>query len=200
VEDCEANGTVQGRAEVGGLVGRAYETRIYGSRASGAVSGVSTVGGLVGSLEHAGVGTSFAAGDVTGTESLVGGLVGYMFGAAAIGAAYSLGQVAGNGDVGGLVGGGTNGQIGQCYAFGVATGTPPIGGIIGTADLDLDESIGSVESSSSYYREESPASVPALGTPLSLAAFADIASFEGWDFATGWVMSAELGRPVLGWE
>jgi len=199
VEDCEASGTVQGTTEVGGLAGSARETIIMTSRASGAVSGVSTVGGLIGALE-AGVHTSCATGDVTSTENIVGGLVGRMGGPAGITGAYSVGQVTGNGDVGGLVGGGTVGEISQSYAFGVATGTPPIGGLVGTANLDPDDSVGSVSSTACYYREESPGSAPPEGTPLSLAAFGDAASFEGWDFASTWVMSEALGRPVLWWE
>ena len=198
VDDCEASGTVHGTTEVGGLIGYAHDATITTSRASGAVSAGSTVGGLVGALDgNSYLATSAATGDVTGTENLVGGLIGQLAGGASIGGVYSVGQVTGNGDVGGLVGGGTNGEINQGYAFGIATGTPPTGGLVGTADLDADASIGSVTSTACYYREESPAS---QGTPLSLAAFADVASFEGWDFATTWVMSAELGRPVLSWE
>jgi len=201
VEDCEASGTVQGATEVGGLMGSAYDTQIWRSRASGAVSGVGTVGGLVGALDGLSyLSASVASGDVTGTSNLVGGLIGQLGGPTSIGAAYSVGQVMGNGDVGGLVGGGTSGEISQSYAFGIATGTTPIGGLVGTADLDADASIGSVTSSACYYRKGSPTSDPPQGTPLSLAAFADVASFEGWDFASTWVMSEELGRPVLWWE
>lgn len=197
VVDCRCSADVEGVQGVGGLMGSMTGGTVLRAEASGTVTGTGPgVGGLIGmtSSGPTSIVSSRASGDVTGSANLVGGLLGNAVGnnsSTSIEASYSLGQVTGNGDVGGLVGGGIGVTIVDCYALGLVSGTAPIGGLVGSA---------SVTTTAAYYHEGSPASDPPQGIPLSLAAFADEASFVGWDFAETWVMSESLGRPVLAWE
>jgi|GEM_PF-2878857 len=210
-----ASGAVTGTAaEVGGLVGRKSEGSIADSSASGSVSGQSRVGGLVGFLtNYAVLSKSSGSGNVSG-ETYVGGLVGYdSSNMPAIDQCWASGNVTGGAYVGGLVGTRTDFYSGQnavaeSYAFGLVTwsgsGSRPanIGALMG----DVDDSI--IDSSRGRSQDPSLPLVGVLGgtssaqdsTLMSAAAFGSQANFAGWDFASVWVLSTELGRPILQWQ
>jgi filamentous hemagglutinin family protein len=105
ITNAYATGTVGGTGpNVGGLVGFNSNSTISNAYATGNVSGTLIVGGLVG-YGFGAVSNSYATGSVTGTGTYVGGLVGYNDGARTISNAYATGSVSGAGaDVGGLVG------------------------------------------------------------------------------------------------
>ncbi len=94
--NCNADGTVSGQENVGGLVGNNLGS-IYKSHTSAAVSGVMNVGGLAGRNDNFII-YSFARGDVfrmSGNEVNFGGFVGEINGT--IHQCYSTGMVSGDG-------------------------------------------------------------------------------------------------------
>jgi hypothetical protein len=102
--DCYATGSVHADEKgAGGLVGY-NEGEISGSYATGRVNGKEDVGGLVGGNEYMGQGQiadSYASGRVTG-EKHVGGLMGINSGT--ISRCYAVGSVSGFEQAGGLIG------------------------------------------------------------------------------------------------
>ncbi len=120
--------SVEGRNEVGGLVGRNWGT-ITGSHVTGEVSGNETVGGLAGNLTGI-ITSSYAEVKVSGREQ-VGGLVGNNSGA--IRASYAVGDVSGSKRVGGLAGVNNGGAtIRAAYAATRVSGDACVGGLVGT--------------------------------------------------------------------
>jgi len=114
VIDSFASGNVTGDSDLAGLVAYAPAgARIARSFASGNITGTGNyLGGLIGyfvagnCLAPNGVSDSFATGNVTGnaaSSQYVGGLIARNLGCDVINA-YSVGQVTGNQDVGGLIG------------------------------------------------------------------------------------------------
>ncbi|WP_254810907.1 NosD domain-containing protein [Natronosalvus amylolyticus] len=101
VSASSATGTVEGEADVGGLVG-VTQSEIDSSFATGAVSGTESVGGLVGWNNNGIVEETTANSPVTGDEN-VGGLVGENAGN--VSQSYATGVVDDTGStIGGLVG------------------------------------------------------------------------------------------------
>ena len=141
-----ATGDVTGEGyHVGGLVGSSSSTTIA-SYATGDVTGRDNVGGLVGREYNSGsITASYATGSVTGNDS-VGGLLGYVWAAyrydgpvAKVTASYATGSVTGSSGVGGLVGrvDGASGytrtrNITASYATGNVTGSSDVGGLVGS--------------------------------------------------------------------
>ncbi|MHC4417106.1 MAG: GLUG motif-containing protein [Planctomycetota bacterium] len=81
----------------------------------GEVTGEDYVGGLVGwNVEAAVIENCYATGSVTGTRRGAGGLVGYNSDGS-VSYSYSTGAVAGVNDVGGLIGGGYDGEASSCF-------------------------------------------------------------------------------------
>ncbi len=158
VTGSSAGGTVQGRREVGGLIGNNLGNianshaqvdvtsgdmsagglagnnagTITGSYALGNVAGGGdNTGGLVG-INAGDITDCYAAGNVTGERSMTGGLVGSNSGA--IRESYAEGNVTGKGeDTGGLIGATTTGAITGCYATGSVEGETYVGGLVGRA-------------------------------------------------------------------
>ncbi len=124
------NAAVSGRQYVGALVGRnSRNARIAGSYATGTVAGESSAGGLVGT-NMGRIDDSHAAVDVTGTGMGVGGLAGKNEQACYITYSYAVGNVIGQGAVGGLVG--TNaGVVKASFATGEVEGENMAGGLVG---------------------------------------------------------------------
>lgn len=126
-------------ASVGGICGRCSSVTISNSSTDMTVSGGSGVGGLVGFANNANISSSFSRGDVTGSGNDVGGLIGYggRFGGADIIDVYSLGNVRGSYNVGGLIGNFTyDSHFQDCFARGDVTATTTTvnsnaGGLIG---------------------------------------------------------------------
>ena len=107
ISNSYAIGDVSGIAAVGGLVGRNFQGQIEETFATGTVTGEGHVGGLIGvnAGPSAKVSNSYATGTVDGKGgNRVGGLIGYVTYYSKVINSYSVGEVSGGTDVGGLVG------------------------------------------------------------------------------------------------
>jgi len=165
VQNCSSTGTVDGRDNVGGLVGHAEGVesgidygdedyyrigRIASSYSLATVTGSGeNIGGLVGHLKYLKALQSHATGTVTGGD-VVGGMVGYYYDCSCE-FAYATGNVIGKRCAGGLVGyAGNRSLIRKSYAEGDVTGTEAIsepeiwntsligvGGLVGFMDFEL---------------------------------------------------------------
>ena len=103
LERCAVRGgSVQGRQDVGALVGR-NDGYVVQCAASTEVTGKTSVGGLVGYSRYGSVSNSYALGAVAAT-SHVGGLVGQNGWQSTVAYCYSAGLVQGQTSVGGLLG------------------------------------------------------------------------------------------------
>jgi len=137
ITNCSSdNGIVTGGTQVGGLVGAVY---VYGvlsdSYSNMFVSGNTLIGGLVGfcTRQFSALGTihyCYSLGNVQGLAD-VGGLVGVNAGL--IMSSYATGNVEGNDSTGGLVGAHYNdeGIISSSYASGSVDGGIYTGGLVG---------------------------------------------------------------------
>lgn len=132
VANSYATGNVSGQEIVGGLIG--YSDRygiIVGSYFNGIVTGTEELGGLVGWNDGEIIG-SYSAGTVSGRpgeqDQDMGGLVGLNHSGASITGSFSIAQVMGNYEVGGLVGI-NHGSITYSYAKGDVIGSNVVGGL-----------------------------------------------------------------------
>jgi hypothetical protein len=126
IEESYSDSRVSGTdSDVGGLVGY-FSGRILRSHSTGAVVGKALVGGLAG-RNSGSVVSSYSTGAVEG-EQLVGGLTGYNSGS--IATSYSSGTVVGVLRVGGLAGL-NGGNIADCYSRGDVRGDDYVGGLAG---------------------------------------------------------------------
>jgi|GEM_PF-797560 len=121
VKNSFATGNVEGKNNVGGLVG-SNSGKIENSFATGNVRGEVAVGGLAG-INNNTIENSYATGDVNGFSS-VGGLAGSSSYAHIVNA-YAAGKVTGSSNVGGLAGNAGNAEIISSYYD--ATGGPDNG-------------------------------------------------------------------------
>jgi len=126
IEDVTVSGVVEGRNEVGGLVGgnNGWDTVIDSTANVDVTGDWGSIGGLIG-VNYGNVYGSVATGDVTGTYN-VGGLVGsgntgYEVSAQIYGS-YATGAVHGYTNVGGLIGELGYTDLYQDYATGAITG------------------------------------------------------------------------------
>ena len=119
VSNCYSNSTVSGTGDhIGGLVGSNYSSSIITNcHSSGSVNGRYDVGGLVGQNRYATVSDCFSNSHVAG-DKYVGGLIGDnykgLLGNAKALKSYSTGVVNGNSYTGGLVGK-NNGTVNDCF-------------------------------------------------------------------------------------
>ena len=127
-------GSVDGRRNVGGLVGRNSLGSVTNSYSTGSVSGERYVGGLVGENYKGTVTNSYSTGGVSGDED-VGGLAGYNL-RSTIDNSYSTASVTGDQYVGGFVGRNSYGTISTSYAKGGASGYIFVGGLVGSNFAD----------------------------------------------------------------
>jgi len=154
------NAAVAGRSYVGVLVGGSWAT-VSNSYSTGSVNGDAQVGGLVGGTFWGGtVSNSYSTGSVTGEGQHTGGLVGGSWGIVSnsystcsvaggdwwvgglaggnwgtVSNSYSTGSVTGNFHVGGLAGGNW-GTVSNSYSSGGVIGVGPVGGLVGFNHFD----------------------------------------------------------------
>ncbi len=174
-----ATGDVSGNNNVGGLVGRNFESAtISNSYATGSVSGSGYVGGLVG-RNLSTISNSYATGSVTGSN-YVGGLVGFNYGT--ISNSYATGSVSGSNYVGGLVGYNYGGSISNSYATGSVSGSSYVGGLVGINDG------GTINNG--YWNSTNNPLLPGVGagsstgaTGLTSAEMTQASSFASWDIS-----------------
>ncbi|MEA1671883.1 MBG domain-containing protein [Nitrospirillum sp. BR 11163] len=200
-----SSGTSSHGLYVGGLVGQSTGT-INRSWASGAVSGWTDVGGLVG-LASGNITTSSASGNVTGGGSVVGGLVGNLYGASLTNT-YATGDVTGFQEEGGLVGiiQVAGASINNSYASGRVSST--IGsiytsGLVGLSSVTFtaSNSFWDVTTTGRSYGAASG------GSGLTVTGFTGITSSQafssttfsnaGWDMSGTWYMVDGGTRPML---
>ncbi|MDE0191733.1 MAG: fibronectin type III domain-containing protein [Gammaproteobacteria bacterium] len=173
-------GTIEGRWDIGGVVGNLSRPgdaggSIRNARAHVDVTGEAFVGGLV--ARNAGrIVASYATGDVAG-ESYVGGLA--ALSGRPISASYATGTITGDSNVGGLIGLSTeDGRIVASYATGAVVAQKHGGGVVGQMVRGLGaEVVGS-------YSERHAAEAVAVGFPgLSAGSrtTADLLNPSGYD-------------------
>lgn len=80
----------------------------------------------------------------------------------------------------------------NCYNYGNLSGSTKVGGI--TAGTNYSHNIAVTNC---YYLNTTATTDGGSGTTLTAEEFADSGSFPSWNFINTWVMSTELGRPVL---
>jgi len=157
ISGSHASGNVTGNTNVGGLVG--YNNAgsvITESYATGAVTGsgngAGNVGGLVGNNYGGTITFSQATGTVTGTAaSSVGGLVGLNYGAATLTGGFASGVVAGETNVGGLVGSNSGTINGGIATGNVSSTNVNAGGLVGNdlgGTISFSHATGNVTGSS----------------------------------------------------
>ena len=202
VSDSSSSAAVVGEGEdTGGLIGdlntAASLTRTY---ATGSVSSDgNNVGGLVGRSQGS-VTESFATAAVSSAGSNnVGGLVGRLAGS--VTDTFAAGSVAGNIDVGGLVGQSNSGSITRGYSTGSVTGGQEVGGLLGQGDV--------TESASFWDIDSSGITVSVAGAGRTTAQMRDRLTFldadwtiaDGYDAASTWGIcgGANNGYPFLTW-
>ena len=132
VANSYATGNVTGQRNVGGLLGFSDRSgMIVGSYFNGIVTGIEELGGLAGQNYGEIIG-SYSAGTVSGRpgerDRNIGGLVGLNRSRGSITSSYSIAQVRGTEQVGGLAGV-NHGRITYSYASGDVIGSDLVGGL-----------------------------------------------------------------------
>jgi len=132
VTNCYTAGSVEGKYDVGGLVGWNYTNgTISDSCTMSSVLGSLSVGGLVGKNEST-VSNCSSSGPVVGYNSHVGGLVGSNTSSSIISNSHATGNTLGDLQVGGLAGENSGtGTVSNSYATGEAEGFSDVGGLVG---------------------------------------------------------------------
>ena len=162
---------------------------------SGRIIARANAGGIA-SYNLGTISNCYAAVDVTTTNAYAGGIAGSSDGR--VKNCYNLGDIKGESSVAGIVGAiyRSSLMIEHCYNFGdiTATGSSTyLGGILGNATASGSHAT----STSCYYLDTSVTGGNNHGMDKTAAQFADSGSFPSWNFINTWVMSTELGRPVL---
>lgn len=206
------NVNLAGLSEVGalaganfGIVSNVYSTgTVTGSDVVGATTDdiVAGVGGLIGTNGGL-VGRSYSSVDVTATtgdqsfgdglDGGTGGLIGSNIGGS-IDASYATGAVAGNRDVGGLVGY-VDGTVTGSYSSGAVSGTTNVGGLVG--DLFAFAPPGAILDS--YWNTTTSGVGTSAGgaTGLTDAQAQQASSYSGFDFTNTWVIYDGTSQPLL---
>ncbi len=143
ITNCHADGYVEGKQEVGGLVGSLSGGSVVSGSSSSCTVQVNAsmatspheplhAGGLVGLVGNSDIIDSYATGDVISAGDCTGGLIGLVM-SGNLESCYATGDVVNTEKyTGGLVGDFWNGNISGCYAEdGIVSGTQDVGGLIG---------------------------------------------------------------------
>ncbi len=105
VDKCSSVSDVSGSTSVGGILGGCIGSVISCCFSTGDVYGTGyNVGGLCGNIDNSSVHDCYSWSSVTGAAIRVGGFSGCMRNSATVDNSYSIGSVAGNSSVGGLIG------------------------------------------------------------------------------------------------
>lgn len=162
---------------------------------SGTVNAHANSGGIA-AYNYGTISNCYADVDVTIKLSYAGGVAGNSGGV--VKNCYNLGNIQGNscvaGIVGSRIGSSENFEIKNCYNIGKVSGNSEgsTGAILGYNNLEA-----SPEVNGCYYLDGCVTNGNSYGEFLTAEEFADSGSFSSWDFINTWVMSTELGRPVL---
>jgi hypothetical protein len=135
VEECSAEGSVEGTENTGGFAGYLIEDcRIKTCSAAGNVSGRKSAGGFVGlALEDTSFDQCTSTGDVEASGDHTGGFAGYLY-ETELSDCSSTGAVTGNNFVGGFLGkiASTSSTLAECTSTGDVEGREHVGGFAGS--------------------------------------------------------------------
>gem|GEM_PF-1271917 len=121
-----------GNSYVGGLAGRVDGGEVEHMNIAGIIGSQSAyVGGLIGYLSGGFIHRASMDGTVGGKGDHAGGLIGWAINAANIQHSFTLGQIQGVNNVGGLVGNLYNGILTDCYSRMAVDGGSSVGGAVG---------------------------------------------------------------------
>jgi hypothetical protein len=222
ISNSYAEGKIDGKDFVGGLVGGYYGGRIDKSSAAGNVTGCNYIGGLVGEDWNNEITSSSSTGDVKSECSdYVGGLIG-MHSDSHIKDVWTSGRVEGTNYIGGLIGQNGAGTIttnayfiekrmgtmsGQRFIeniiesnSGIIENAYSIGKVIGT-----DNTGGLIGENSEICTnifwdiETSEQNSSACGTGKTTSEMQDESTYTGWDFDNIWLLPSS-GYPCLRWQ
>lgn len=137
IVNCFSAGSISGKNFTGGLVGINFNnSKCVRCYTKGSVSGTSNVGGLIGYTTKSHAVECFSTTNVTGTTNYHGGLIGFAYSLCTIHNSYTIGNVTGGSNVGGLIGR-IDAQINlsHCYSASPVTSTVAgsYGGLIGAS-------------------------------------------------------------------
>lgn len=198
IQDCHAQGSVTGSTDCGGLIG-SNGGQIRRCSASAQVSGGHQIGGLAG-INSGLIEQSFSTGSVQGTSQDAGGLVGRELGEVGIFDCYSLAQVSGVSNVGGLVGlswaNPANPYIlAHSWSAGRVTGSSYVGGLVG-------RNFDTLATGCVWDTQTSTRATSAAGTGKTTSQMKNTATFAplGWDMQAVWRMCQNGAYPKFTWE
>ncbi|WP_217587178.1 GLUG motif-containing protein [Lentibacillus saliphilus] len=125
---------ITGDDKVGGLIGHyTNSSAVLNSSTSGTVSGTGgtgDIGGLVGFLHGSTISNASSTSEVAG-ENNVGGLIGNALSDVLIKDSFATGEITGDRHVGGLVGYTRGSEFENSYATGAVSGSDNVGGLVG---------------------------------------------------------------------
>ena len=215
------NCNVIGRERVGGLVGFVHDySTVINCYSTGMINGKCDVGGLIGFIAFSEVNNSHSDCNVSG-EYEIGGLVGYTYSSSAS-SSYSNGEISmANYEAGGLVGGANSSTISNCYSTSIVSADSTCGGLVGKNYLSTvsnSYSIGNVSGSKyvgglvgknysstvfySFWDKQTSgldSSDGGIGKTSSEMKTKLTFASAGWDFDTTWAIAADYndGYPNL---
>lgn len=147
------NASVTGGSRVGGVAGHAWGATVENCAVLGDIAGVEYIGGVVGSASSGNIHNCYSTGSVVATGDNVGGAVGYLeYNTSTMEHCYSVSNVLGRDNVGGVAGQVGDATVQNCYSRGNVTGRRYTGGVAGGVDSGKVQncySIGSVSSTDS---------------------------------------------------
>jgi len=172
------NSIVTGQENIGGLVGE-NSGNISKSYVSIEANGIHKVGGLVGKSEIGNIEKSYSVGEVTGSLDYIGGLIGEND--SLVKNCYTTANVDGNNFVGGLIGNNLN-NVENCYAIGIVKGTGiKLGGLIGGG--------ASEEVANSYWTPETTEMLISSGGEMNLISLMTKKNgYKNWNFENIWTI------------
>ncbi|BDC99815.1 BspA family leucine-rich repeat surface protein [Persicobacter psychrovividus] len=195
IENIHIQGDVEGVDYTGAIVGFLSNSKVATADLQVNVKGANSVGGAVGYANYifglGGYDTDIRniaiKGKVEGTE-YVGGLVGDAMGANIVNS-YSLAEVNGGSNVGGIVAQNNTGRTAHVYAAGkINASGSNVGGVIGVETVGL-----LVENV--YWDKEVTGKTSSAGSSenagLATADFATSSNFKSWDFDALWAIGIE---------
>lgn len=118
--------------QIGGLIGSMTNSLVINTHITDAiVSGSTRVGMIAGYVGQSQIQESSANGKVTSKGNAIGGLIGETYNRAIILNCYSIGNVKGNTNIGGLIGLVTNTSVTKSFSSATVNGTNAVAGFIG---------------------------------------------------------------------
>jgi hypothetical protein len=171
------SGVIEGRENVGGLVGTFFQGsgNFENSYNAGSIEGDSSVGGLAGYVRvDANITSSYNSGAVLANSYFAGGLAGFVKSNAYIDSSYNIGPVISSGVAGGLVGrvADNRGFLGLSFNAGSVTAPYDVDGLVGLTNY-------AAATNSAY---SSAASDFVVTTPVADMKLAS--TFVGFDFSS----------------